>query len=97
MQHSFMEKLQSMRDVIGPMTVTSGYRCPEHPEEKRKERPGAHGQGRAADIKVSSSKERFNVAMCGHGVGMVGVGVANGFVHVDDGHAHAGRPAMWKY
>jgi uncharacterized protein YcbK (DUF882 family) len=97
MSHPFMIKLQAMRDAYGPMTITSGYRCPEHPEEKRKEKVGAHGQGRAADIAVGSSKERFNIMAMGVHVGMQGIGVARSFVHVDDGHKHAPRPACWKY
>lgn len=97
MQHEFMLKLQEMRDLIGPLTVTSGYRCAEHPSEKRKDKPGAHNQGRAADISVGDALDRYNVLNHATDCGMVGLGVAKSFIHIDDGHAHARRPAAWTY
>jgi uncharacterized protein YcbK (DUF882 family) len=97
MDHNFMLKLQAMRDQLGPMTVTSGYRCPEHPAEKRKERSGSHAQGMAADITINVGKQRFNAVSVALSVGMVGIGVASSFIHVDSGHQHADRPALWKY
>jgi len=97
MDHEFMLKLQALRDALGPISITSGYRCAEHPEEKRKDNPGAHSQGKAADIKISGGEQRFRVISTAMNCGMIGIGVANSFIHVDDGHAHAARPATWKY
>ncbi len=97
MDHFFMLSLQAMRDDIGPLTVTSGFRCPEHPEEKRKDKVGSHGQGLAADLKSSGGKRRFEIIQSAIKHGMIGIGVANSFIHVDGGHKHAGRPATWKY
>ena len=52
-QPEFMEELDILRRSFGkPMIVTSGYRCPEHPIEAKKERPGAHSTGLAVDIAV---------------------------------------------
>lgn len=98
MQQSFMMLLQEMRNILGyGLPMNSGYRCSLHPEEVEKEQPGAHNQGTAGDIKVSGAKMRYEVIKAAIEVGMVGLGVANGFVHVDSGHLYVERPAAWKY
>lgn len=97
MDHEFMLKLQAVRDAVGPIAIISGYRCSEHPTEKRKANPGAHAQGRAADIGTSNAGQRFKILEAALKSGMIGVGTAKRFIHVDDGHAHATRPAMWSY
>lgn len=54
MDENFLALLDSLRGSYGPLTITSGYRCPEHPIEKRKSTgPGAHSTGKAVDISVS--------------------------------------------
>lgn len=97
MKHSFMMKLQAMRDELGPLSIASGFRCAEHPEEKRKEKIGSHGQGGAADLKAKGGGHKYKIIESALKVGMVGIGVANSFIHVDDGHLYAGRPAVWHY
>lgn len=97
MRQSHMEKLQAMRNITGPLTVTSGYRCPLHPEEAKKQRFGAHAQGKATDIAIYNAAHRFKVIKAALDVGMVGLGIANSFVHVDSGHDNASRPASWVY
>jgi len=97
MQQGFMYMLQVMRNDLGPMTVNSGYRCRLHPDEAKKDAPGSHAQGLAADIAVSGAHGRFEIIESAFQVGMVGIGQANSFIHVDAGHAHYSRPAMWKY
>ena len=98
MNPEFMTLLDEMRDRLNrPMTITSGYRCREHPEEAKKALPGAHNQGTAADIAVSGGSERFEIISIALEVGMLGLGVANSFVHVDLGHETTTRPMAWKY
>ena len=54
MNQDFLTALDSLRELYGPLIVTSGYRCPEHPIEKAKSSgPGAHSTGRAVDLAVS--------------------------------------------
>lgn len=97
MDGDFMGMLQALRDQVGPLSISSGYRCAEHPEEKRKDKPGAHNQGTAADIKTSDGGARFKIIAAAMNVGMVGLGTANSFIHVDSGHKFAPRPSQWKY
>ena len=49
-----MEKVDELRDRCGfPFVITSGYRSPQHPIEAKKDVPGTHAQGIAADIKIT--------------------------------------------
>lgn len=98
MDAQFMAKLQWIRDKIGsPMIVTSGYRCAFHPEEVRKEQPGSHHHGLAADIKTVTSAARWQFVRFGIEAGMTGIGIAKTFTHLDCGHPSAPRPAIWPY
>jgi len=97
MDHDFMTKLQMMRNLLGPLEITSGYRCPSHPDEIRKPAPGAHAQGKAADILAKGAAHRFRLISGAVNVGMVGLGVAKSFIHVDSGNDNVDRPASWSY
>ena len=93
-----MNKLQGLRTVYGkPMKVTSGYRCPDHPDEAKKTRPGAHAQGTAADIRTVTGTEKYELKKLAFQMGFVGIGDAKTFTHLDVGHDTANRPANWSY
>ena len=99
MDHQFMMKLQKMRDALGfALPVTSGFRCKNHPEEMKKDKPGSHSVGHAADIRQPSARRRYEILIVALEVGMVGIGVSGGgIIHVDDFHPHMPRPAVWGY
>ena len=96
MKPEYMDFIQRLRYRIGPIRITSGYRCPNHPEEQKKTLPGSHSNGTASDnIPLECGKYEFiKEAM---DLGAIGIGVANTFIHTDIEHPHAGRPALWKY
>ena len=95
MDDAFLEKLDHLREECGfPFRITSGYRDETHPNEARKEKPGTHNQGIAADIAVSNGFERMNVVHNALKLGFNGVGVAKSFVHVD---TRTTTPVMWTY
>jgi zinc D-Ala-D-Ala carboxypeptidase len=102
MQPAFLARLQALRTAYGrPMVITSGYRHPTHPVEARKAAPGAHSQGRAADIAVHGADAlRLIVLAAEHGFTGIGVqqkGAAR-FIHLDDLQAPAWpRPTVWSY
>lgn len=96
MDGDFMEKLQRMRDIYAkPMKITSGYRCDNHPVEAKKTEGGAHNHGLAADIACGNAQDRYEIYSAALAVGMKGIYHKAGFVHVDDGHPHMPRPALW--
>ncbi|WP_417454461.1 D-Ala-D-Ala carboxypeptidase family metallohydrolase [Kiloniella sp.] len=96
MKPEFMAKLQELRDQVGPLEITSGFRCRNHPVEKNKKRPGAHSVGLAADI-VPLKSRRYDLLTTISDMRFRGIGVAKTFIHIDEGHPYAYRPASWSY
>lgn len=98
MCEDFLARLQTLRDEFGkPMRITSGYRSPRHSVERKKEKPGPHSTGKAADIAVQGADAHTLVALAMR-LGFNGIGVsqkAGGarFIHIDT----LPRRAMWSY
>ncbi len=94
-QYRFVHRLDQLRHKAGfPFVITSGYRSPDHPEEAWKEVPGTHGQGIAADIKVSGGAQRYELVRAAIELGFTGIGVHTDFVHVD---TRESTPVLWGY
>jgi uncharacterized protein YcbK (DUF882 family) len=90
----FLELLDSLRQECGfPFIITSGYRSPSHPIEATKVSPGTHSQGIAADIKITSSQQRFKVLEKAFEFGFRGIGIAKDFIHLDIRNT----PVVWTY
>lgn len=90
-----LDKLQEVREAAGrPLTVTSGYRCKDHPSEARKASPGHHNFGTAFDIAVNGGAERHELIKLGIEHGATGIGVAKTFVHLD---WRGGQAMAWEY
>ena len=96
--------LQKLRDKVGPVTVTSGYRSSAHSVERAKERPGTHAMWLAVDV-ACAGKEAFAVLQTALDVGFTGIGVSqkgeNRFLHLDIvthlDDFPATRPSVWSY
>lgn len=100
-KEELIAKLQAMRTEYGkPMAITSGYRCPQHPQEASKTTPGAHALGLAADIGVQGS-EAHKILALAFKHGFTGIGVqqkgTGRFIHVDLCTNELPRPAVWSY
>ena len=100
----FVDALQAMRTQINaPFIITSGYRCPNHPIEAAKQRPGAHALGVAADISASGwlAREILVYATTFHN--WTGIGIkqhgAGRYIHLDMAVTDPPRvrPAIWTY
>jgi len=96
MEREFLEKLDELRACCEfPFVITSGYRHPTmHPIERKKEVPGTHAQGIAADIKITNAADRLKIVRAALELGFTGIGVASDFVHVD---TRGTTPVMWTY
>ena len=95
MDHAFVHRLDLLRERCGfPFRITSGYRDATHPAEARKDKPGYHCQGLAADIAVSNGFERMNIVHEALKLGFGGIGVSKSFIHIDDRDT---TPVMWTY
>ncbi len=99
MDETFMTKIEALRFQLGfPFTVTSAYRCKNHPIEARKSSPGAHESGRAIDIGVSG-EQAYRLLEAAFSVGITGIGVnqkgGSRFIHLDDLEWDENRPRPW--
>ena len=56
MDQEFMRMLQALRDEIGPMPVTSGFRCDAHNNDVSTVKNGPHTLAKAADILISGER-----------------------------------------
>lgn len=78
-----LERLQVLRDLWGkPMVLNSAYRCPQHPEEIKKEKPGTHAQGISFDIKATPA-EQVEIMTIAKNLGFKGFGFHPRFIHID--------------
>ena len=96
MEQEFLQKLDELRAYCGfPFVITSGYRHPTlHPIERKKDVPGTHAQGIAADIKITNAADRLKLVNAALKLGFTGIGVASDFIHVD---TRGTTPVMWTY
>lgn len=95
MQAHVMDAIQNIRDMVGrPLVLTSAYRCPKHPEEAKKAKPGQHSEGLAVDIQVADGAQRYEIIQLGLMAGATGIGVAKSFIHLD---WRVGVPVVWTY
>lgn len=95
MSEEFIHKLDELREVCGfPFQITSGFRSKEHSIEKRKKNPGQHAFGIACDVAVNGGAQRMKIVEQALLLGFTGIGVANGFVHVD---IRESTPVLWCY
>ena len=54
-----MDLIQEARENLGPLRITSGYRCSEHNNNISSTGPnGPHTTGKALDIATSNSQQR---------------------------------------
>jgi len=100
MQADFMRRLQALREDYGkPMTITSGYRSPQHSIEASKKQPGTHARGLAVDIAVAG-QDCYDLMALAMKHGFTGIGVAQKgagrFLHIDT-FKGGPRPNVWSY
>lgn len=80
-----LDRVQLIRDDLRrPMVITSGGRCPFHPNELFKPRPGDHQQCKTVDVECNSEEleTKLKVLAGRHGATRVAGGAYCGFVHM---------------
>ena len=78
-----MDFLQQARNDLGPLYITSGYRCSEHNNNISSTGPnGPHTTGKALDISVKDSKHRKELITY-FAPKVPGLGIAKSFIHID--------------
>jgi uncharacterized protein YcbK (DUF882 family) len=97
-QYRLVELLQALRDKLGPITITSGYRCPQHPVEARKGKPGRHAEGIAADIAGPTPATVWAALKDFPEFTGVGIAIHQRYVHLDiRGGVPKGGRVVWAY
>lgn len=103
MDPTFMDKLQSLRDLYGkPMIITSGYRSPAYNAKVSETgTAGPHTTGKACDIAVAST-DAYLLAQLAFKMNFMGIGMSQKgpkrFIHLDMClPPDFPRPALWSY
>ena len=95
-----MDLLQEARNDLGPLSITSGYRCSEHNSSVSSTGAnGPHTTGKAIDISVRDSQHR-KVLIDYFAPQVTGLGIAKSFFHIDLLYEEDGfemRPNSWVY
>tara|TARA_X000001382_G_scaffold107031_1_gene82588 strand:- start:19 stop:372 length:354 start_codon:yes stop_codon:yes gene_type:complete len=84
MDSNFILMLDNAREIAGiPFEINSGYRTIEHNQKVGGKKDSSHLSGKAADISVSDSVQRWIIINSLIKVGFNRIGVAKTFIHVD--------------
>ncbi len=96
-RRELLDVLEALRAKAGPIRVNSAYRCPQHPVEARKPKPGYHARGIAADLAPLGISLRafYEIVREESRVKGIGVDHAGGYIHVDV--RGTAEPVLWVY
>lgn len=95
MNKDFVFRLDNLRERLGSsVVINSGYRCLEHNKAIGGSPRSQHLKGRAADIRIDNSLMRYRVVNLATLMLFSGIGVAKGFVHIDN---RSDVASMWTY
>jgi len=96
-RQELLDVLEVLRAKTGPLKVNSAYRCPQHPVEARKPKPGLHARGLAADLVPLAVPLRtfYELVRAEPRIKGIGVDHASGYIHVDV--REAADPVLWVY
>lgn len=93
-----LNRVQLAREIANfPFPVTSGGRCPNHPNEIHRQKPADHQKGNGVDV-AANGVTRGNIVKAGIAAGCNAIGVAKTFVHL--GYREdlpEGHITMWVY
>lgn len=74
---------ERIRARVGPLTVTSGVRCPKHNRAQGGKADSAHVTGLALDIACTTGTQRFALIRVAMEEGCNRIGVHPLFIHLD--------------
>ena len=91
--------LQTARNILGPIQITSAFRCNEHNDKVSSTGlSGPHTTSKAVDIHVSNSQHRKELIDY-FAPKVTGLGIAKTFIHIDilSPEELSHRPNCWLY
>ena len=100
MDAAIIDLVQNARNELGPLSITSAYRCPSHNASVSSTgEAGPHTTGHSLDISVKDSQHRKELIDY-FATKVTGLGIAKSFIHIDNlthEHGFSMRPNAWKY
>lgn len=93
-----LDRGQRVRDDVGALVVTSGGRCPYHPDEIHKDKGGDHQKCKGLDVRYYSIVQRNKIMVSAGRHGFNAVAFGDTFVHL--GHRPElpeGAVVSWEY
>ena len=97
MDRDFLNKLDQARHISGvAYVINSAFRSVSHEKSRGRNGSSTHTLGKAVDIRVRSSRERYHIIRGLLEVGFRRIGVANTFIHVDDDPVKD-KDVIWTY
>jgi len=100
MDEEFMRKLQELRNVCGPLPISSGVRCEAHNKKSGGYPKSAHLVGQGSDIQIYGPNA-LEVVENARKLGFSGIGISQRgvhskrFIHVDNMKREI--DALWSY
>jgi hypothetical protein len=92
----YLNRLEKARVTANrALIVTSGGRCPYHPNEIHRTIPADHQLCQGGDISVAGGAERGQIVQIGIASGFNAIGVAKTFIHL--GYRQGKPLVMWTY
>jgi len=89
-----LDQLIALREEIGPIKITSGFRCKKHNKDVGGIPTSQHTKGTATDIQSSRLKARLLADLIDEGYTFNGVGSYDTFTHID---SRANKIARWRF
>ena len=100
MDAAMIDLVQNARNELGPLSITSAFRCSSHNDSVSSTGPnGPHTTGHSLDISVKDSQHRKELIDY-FATKVTGLGIAKSFIHIDNlthEHGFNMRPNAWKY
>ena len=85
LEPKMLDFLIKLEGTIGrELTITSGYRSPDHPVEKNKSKPGEHTEGLAVDVVAIGGTPVFEIVEAAIDLGCKRIGISrkSNFIHL---------------
>ena len=85
LDRKMLDFLIKLEGTIGrELTITSGYRSPEHPIEAKKKSPGEHTTGLAVDVAAIGGTPVFEIVEAAIDLGCKRIGISrkSNFIHL---------------
>lgn len=95
-----LNMLQKTREEYGlPMIVTSGGRCPYHPNEIHRDIPADHQKCLGVDVKVTGLVMAIKIMAIAvkYGFNAFGINLKSGFIHLGYRPKKPNNISVWTY